>query len=92
MSDLTPLQLSMLADKALEGDEADAVARQLANSEADQARFDVFQSEARALSASLQMDTDLEVSIPQFKRPLTLRGFAMANIATGLVLWLAQFL
>ena len=92
MSELTPLQLSMHADKALEREDADAVQAQLANSEADQARFDVYQSEARALSASMQMETDLELSIPKFKRPLTLRGFAMANIATGLVLWLAQFL
>ena len=92
MSELTPLQLSMHADKALEREDADAVEAQLAKSEADQARFDVYQSEARALSASMQMETDLELSIPKFKRPLTLRGFAMANIATGLVLWLAQFL
>ena len=92
MSELTPLQLSMHADKALEREDADAVEAQLANSEADQARFDVYQSEARALSASMQMETNLELSIPKFKRPLTLRGFAMANIATGLVLWLAQFL
>ena len=55
MSELTSLQLSMHADKALLGDEAAVVAAQLATSEVDQARFDVFQNEARALSASMQM-------------------------------------
>jgi hypothetical protein len=32
------------------------------------------------------------LEIPKFVRPASLRGFAMANILTGLAIWLAQFL
>ena len=48
--------------------------------------------ELSMLSATLSADPVGNVTIPAFKKPASLRGFALANILTGLVIWLAQFL
>lgn len=93
MLHLTDLQLSMYADGAL-------LASELAEHEAHlngcahcQARLQAQRGEVRQLSTTLLQDADLfERAIPSFKRPASLREFAIANIATVLVIWLAQFL
>ena len=88
------LQLSMYADKALSEEEQKAVDALLEENELSREQLADMQNEARSLEAALQfqLDGEREIAIPKFKRPLTLRGFALMNIGTGLVLWLAQFL
>ena len=94
MSHLSPLQLSMYADNALSTDETNVVATHLDTCAACSALLPAYQNETRHLTAALQIEESdaAELVIPEFSRPVSLRGFAMANLATGLVIWLAQFL
>lgn len=88
--ELSPLDLSMYADDALEGAERARVERLINENESYRTELAQYALEARVLASSI--DEQISVDIPKFKRPLTLKGFAAANIATGLVIWLAQFL
>ncbi len=89
------LQLSMHADKALSAHEAIAVTQHLESCPACQTRTAAVRDEARFIVTALQIEATeepWEVTVPKFSRPLSLRGFALANLGTGLVIWLAQFL
>ncbi len=94
MSHPTPLQMSMYADNALSADEATEVVSHLDNCAACQTLLSAYQDETQYLATAIQNDDpDLaELVIPEFSRPASLRGFAMVNLATGLVIWAAQFL
>ncbi|NOX51932.1 MAG: hypothetical protein GXP16_15560 [Gammaproteobacteria bacterium] len=89
------LQLSMHADKALSADQAIAVTQHLELCPTCQTRMAAVRDEARFIVTALQIEATeepWEVTVPKFSRPLSLRGFALANLGTGLVIWLAQFL
>lgn len=94
MSHPSQLQLSMHADQALPADEAEQVAAHVAACAECAAQLSALQQETRHISATLELEADqsAEVVIPKFKQPATLRSFALANVATGLAIWLAQFL
>ncbi len=91
MSEPTPLELSMLADGALSEAEARAVAAKIAANEDSQAALAGMEAEARLLARAFAAPLPTP-EIPKFSRPITLRGFALANVATGLVIWMVQFL
>ncbi len=92
MTHPTQLQLSMHADGALSSDEASTVTEHVESCVACQAKLTAAQSEARLIASAMQMEAAPDVVVPRFSRPLSLRGFALANLATGLTIWLAQFL
>ncbi len=95
MSKLSPLEVSMLADNAL-SDEARKIAEeQLEASETDRARLDALLVEREAMIAALAVEPlteEIDIPAPRFAKTMSLRGFAMANVVTGLVIWGAQFL
>ncbi len=85
----------MYADAALPEDESNVVSQHLESCATCQANFAAATDEIRFISTAMQAETSaelLEVVIPKFSRPASLREFAIANLATGLVIWLAQFL
>ncbi len=92
---LTPLQLSMHADGALIDEDAQTVIGHLASCTECQAALSALQMEANFVTSALQITANSGaegVEIRKFSRPMSLRNFAMANLMTGLVIWLAQFL
>lgn len=96
MTHLTPLQFSMFADGALtQSEQADADVH-LQDCEQCQQALAQFRAESRLISHAMQATPEsfvqLQADTPKFKRPLTFRSFALANLGTGLVIWLAQFL
>lgn len=95
MTHLTDLQLSMYADDALPANEVDWVLQHLESCVNCQAQLAEAKSEIRFLAEAMtndSLDNLSELVIPTFSRPTNLRNFALANIATGLVIWLAGFL
>ena len=95
MTHPTQLELSMHADDALPSDEADQLAAHVDACEICQAQLSILGAERRCLVTVMRSDAaedEQEVVVPRFSRPASLRGFAMANITTALVIWLAQFL
>lgn len=93
MTHLTELQCGMFADGALAGAESDAVVAHLASCVDCHARLAALREESAMIRAALSRVADVEVpATPTFRRPLSLGTFAIANIGTGLVVWLAQFL
>ncbi len=95
MSHPTQLQLSMHADGALPAEEAAAVAAHIETCALCQADLAANRDELRFIASALLIESPQmaqQVVVPKFSRPTSLRGFALANLATGLVIWLAQFL
>lgn len=95
MTHLTTLQLSMHSDNALSDAEAVAIAEHVESCALCQRSVAAFREETQHLAAALQADVAGAPEIlvvPEFRRPFSLRGFALANLATGLVIWLGQFL
>lgn len=95
MTHPTQLQLSMHADNALSADEAIAVTEHVELCTTCQATLASVRDEVRFIASALQIEAPeepWEVAVPKFSRPMSLRGFALANLGTGLVIWLAQFL
>jgi len=97
----TPLQISMLADHGLPSAESLVLSQHVEDCAACKASLTKYRNEVRLLQGALQQETSaaseaLEIPptmpVPKFSRPATLRGFALANVTTGLVIWLAQFL
>ncbi|MFP6806774.1 MAG: hypothetical protein VB957_06280 [Pseudomonadales bacterium] len=86
--------MSMHADDALTGDAAAMTLQHLDACQICQAKYaapsDEISMIASALSTDLPEPADLV--IPKFSRRTNLREFALANIATALVIWFAQFL
>ena len=94
MNHLTPLQLSMLADNALPADEVAVLTEHVEACATCQANLAAARNEAELLTSALQVEVAdaPEVVVPKFSRSLSLRDFVLANLATGLVIWLGQFL
>ena len=92
MTHPTRLQLSMHADSELSSEEAITVAEHVESCAACQAKLAAARSEARFITSAMQIEAASDVVVPKFSRPLSLRSFALANLATGLTIWLAQFL
>ncbi|MGI9325857.1 MAG: hypothetical protein ACR2PZ_11605 [Pseudomonadales bacterium] len=95
MSHPTQLQLSMHADEALPAQEALAIAAHVETCTTCQATLAANRDELRFIASAMLIESPemtREVVVPKFARPTSLRGFALANLATGLVIWLAQFL
>ncbi len=88
----TLLELSMLADGALSGAEAEALQARIESSVEQQAQLAGLRTTSEYLNTAMSMDTDSTMEIPKFSRPVSLRNFALANVATGLAIWLGQFL
>jgi cytoskeletal protein CcmA (bactofilin family) len=89
------LQLSMRADEALSAEQAALVDAHISSCTACQTLLTGIQAEARQLQVAMQLEVPGEARdlvIPKFSAPVSLRGFALANITTALVIWLAQFL
>jgi cytoskeletal protein CcmA (bactofilin family) len=82
----------MHVDSALLDEEASQIAEHLQSCDECQARVSALGSETALIARTIQADDPTPVVIPTFKRPTSLRSFALANVATGLVLWLVQFL
>jgi hypothetical protein len=85
----------MVADNALPADELAPITAHVESCGQCQAQLAAARVEAQFMTRALQIELPDEMhplSVPKFSRPLSLRGFALANIATGLVIWLAQFL
>jgi len=94
MTHSTDLQLSMHADDALPTDEAVVVSQHLETCVECQAKLVAAKDETRFIAVAMESGPleELEVAIPKFSRPASLRNFALANVVSGLVIWLAQFL
>jgi len=95
MTHLTDLQLSMHVDDALGTDEVIALTQHLETCAACQAKHAAIADEMRIIATALKTETTEELAkivVPKFSRPASLRGFAIANVATGLAIWAAQFL
>lgn len=95
MTHPTDLQLSMHVDSGLPVEESMIVSEHLDSCLACQEKIAAMNSEVALLTTALRTEPTSEVDqfvVPKFSRPASLRGFAMANIVTGLVIWLAQFL
>lgn len=95
MTHLNNLQLSMHADGALANDESVLVLQHLETCTECQAKFAAVAHEKQIIVTALKTipaEDVAEIVIPKFSRPASLREFAIANVVTGLVIWLAQFL
>ncbi len=87
--------LSMHADAALPAAEAATVSLHLEGCTICAAKVAVAQGETRIIAAAFAADAGEalpELSIPTFTRPAGLREFALANLATALLIWMAGFL
>lgn len=92
MSHPNLLELSMLTDGALDPTEADAIRAHVETCTVCQAQVTELRTTGEYLNTAMQMDNDADLQIPKFSRPVSLRNFALANVATGLAIWLGQFL
>ena len=95
MTHATRLQLSMHADNALSDNEAIEVAGHIESCPDCQKSLVALRDEVRFMHTALQIEApeiSRDVVVPKFSAPSGLRGFALANLATGLVIWSAQFL
>lgn len=92
---LTELQLSMHADAALSEENTLWAEQHLESCTFCQGKLVETSDELGVLQAAIQAELSAAqpaIAIPPFVYPTSLSKFAMANIATGLVIWLAQFL
>lgn len=93
MMHLTALQCSLYVDEALPADEVN-VLRSHIDECPDCARLLAgYEREKHQISAALQVeDPSLvpKIVVPKFTKPIGLREFALDNVITGVVLWLAQ--
>ncbi len=95
MTHLTDLQFSLYADKALGDRELNFVSQHLESCVQCQASRDDWIAEKQHIVIALNTDDAATASIPpapKFTKRLSMRDFAIANVLTGLVIWLAQFL
>ena len=93
MNHLTDLQCSMYVDEALEHGDVEAITQHLESCSDCQTRINEFAEEKRLIRVTLTVEDSVVVPgvMPKFKKPLGLREFAIANLVTGLLVWLAQF-
>jgi cytoskeletal protein CcmA (bactofilin family) len=82
----------MLADDAIPPDQAAALHTHVDDCADCRAKLAALRAESEYLATAVQLDAEASVEIPKFARPANLRNFALANVATGLAIWLGQFL
>jgi len=95
MTHPTELQLSMYADNALSADDAIVVRDHVESCDVCRALLASARAEVGLLATAMSSDSPQDtraVAIPKFSKPASFRGFALANVATGLLIWLGQFL
>ena len=94
MNHLTDLQCSMFADGGYTAREAEAISGHLERCGDCRARVEAYRRERNLIGAALHAEDIAapELAAPKFSRPAGLREFALANLVTGGVIWLAQFL
>lgn len=98
MNHKTALEYSMYADGALAPAAAAALEARAADSPALAAQLAAALAERQAISTAMQQQALEAPAIshqtfkPRWAGSLSLRNFAIANIATGLLIWLTQFL
>ena len=98
MTHPSDLSLSTYADGALPEIETAELELHLQGCEQCRTKVALVVDEARLISQALEAEqlafeeTLPGLEIPAFKRPAGLREFALANLATALVIWLAGFL
>ena len=103
MSHLTSLQISIYVDEyvdeslATNSPEREAIEAHARQCDSCQSKLSAAQQERALLRDAMVSESANELTegalvIPKFNRPTRLRDFALANIATGLVIWLAGFL
>lgn len=94
MNHLTDLQFSMYVDGALPSDDANDCLTHIGECSICQAKLAIFEQDQQVISAALLIgstDPVPKMAPPKFKNPVGLREFAVANVVTGLLFWLAQF-
>ncbi|MFT7219814.1 MAG: hypothetical protein ACI8Z1_001431 [Candidatus Azotimanducaceae bacterium] len=92
---LTELECSMLADNAIEGSNEIALRGHVSHCDLCQAKVTAFTHERALIRESLEFDDSLlvtQIVVPKFSHPFGLREFAIANVLTGLMVWISQFL
>ena len=95
MTHPSELKLSMYADDALAAEEAASLRQHIDSCPACQAALAAVRDETQLIGAALKIEEPGMVAatkVPKFSRPTSLSGFALANVAAGLAVWLAQFL
>ena len=93
MTHPSELELSMLADEALPAPEATRLTEHVDACEACRTRLAALREESTFLATMMALEGEAaERPVPQFTRPASLRGFAILNLSTALVIWLVQFL
>lgn len=94
MTHPSELELSMYADGALPDAQVAEIASHAQTCDVCRTRLDALSGDVQQIRAALVED-DAQFApspIPKFARPTSLRNFAIANILTALLIWLAQFL
>lgn len=95
MTHLTNLQFSMYTDIALSSDEAEVVAHHIESCPTCRNRLAEFLEEKQLIESAFGIEEGIvvpNVITPKFGKPLGLREFAIANLVTGLTIWIVQFL
>jgi len=95
MTHLSELQLSQFADNGMPRPDMPAAEQHLDNCTTCQSNLLNATKEVAIFRAALEADlakTAPAITIPAFVYPTSVSRFAMVNIATGLIIWLAQFL
>jgi hypothetical protein len=85
----------MYVDEALPKAEVSTIALHIESCPQCRIRLAEFHKEKQLIGAALYAEDPSAVpaiKLPNFTKPISLRGFAMANVITGLLIWLAQFL
>ncbi len=93
MKHLSELELSMYVDGEITGADLTRLENHLESCEACRERAAAYRLERQVIARVL---TEQEVQVPdmampKFRRRIGLREFAIANLVTGLIVWLAQF-
>jgi cytoskeletal protein CcmA (bactofilin family) len=93
MTHLTDLQCSMYVDGALTSEESSVLDDHVAGCTTCQARLSVFREDKGFITIAMTNEFEVvpQLELPKFKKPVGLREFAVANLLTGLLFWLAQF-
>ena len=93
MNHLTGLQCSMYVDGALEAEEHARVSDHLAECESCALQIESWRNERNLIHSSITSLDGIQVptEMPRFRRRMGLREFVMANLATGGLIWVLQF-
>jgi len=99
MSHPSNLSLAVYADGAAPADEIADLRRHVESCDQCRNQVELLRADAQLLTLALETDPpplgadqNSVSSIPKFNRPAGLREFALANLLTALIIWLAGFL